>query len=58
MWEMTEQVQGLSHLDLVLSQIPMEDLKGLQVGVVQEIYFGTESMTDELTKIEMEKADQ
>jgi hypothetical protein len=38
MLEMKEQAQVLSHLDLVLSQIPMEALQGLQVGVVHRKY--------------------
>jgi hypothetical protein len=55
--EMKEQAQVLSHLDLVLSQIPMESLQGLQAGVAQEIQFCAESMTKELTKVAVEKED-
>jgi hypothetical protein len=35
--EMQEQVQGLSHLDLVISQMPTIVLQGLQMGIMQEL---------------------
>jgi hypothetical protein len=57
MLEMKEQKKVLSHLDLVLSQIPMEALQGLKERVVQEIQFHTEAMTKELTKVVVEKED-
>jgi hypothetical protein len=54
--EMQEQAQTLSHIDLVLSQLPMIVLKGLQTSVMQKKNLCVESKVMELTKVTNDKA--
>jgi hypothetical protein len=56
MTEMQEQAQALSHIDLVLSQLPMNVLHNLQTSVTQEIQLHTESTSMELAKVNEDNA--
>jgi hypothetical protein len=51
MTEMQEHTQALSHIDLVLSQLPLNVLHSLQTSVTQEIQLHTESTSMELVKV-------
>jgi hypothetical protein len=48
---MQEQAQSLSHIDLVLSQLPMNVLHSLQSSVTHEIQLHAESTSMELAKV-------
>jgi hypothetical protein len=48
---MQEQAQALSHIDLVLSQLPMNVLHNLQSSVTQEIQLHAELTSMELAKV-------
>jgi len=53
--KMQEKVQQLSHLDLVISQIPTIVLQGLHINIAQEMWFCAESTLSELEKVTMKK---
>jgi len=48
---MQEHVQWLSHMDLLVSQIPITVLQCLHIGIAQEIQFHVESSSTELEKV-------
>jgi hypothetical protein len=53
--ELKEQAKTLSHIDLVLSQLPVEVLYGLQTSMMEEIQVRAVSTSMELTKVVADK---
>jgi hypothetical protein len=51
MTEMQEQARALGHIDLVLSQLPIEVLQELQMSVTQEMNSCAEKTSSELVKV-------
>jgi hypothetical protein len=54
MTEMQEQARELGHIDLVLSQLPMDVLQELQMSATQELNVCTEKTSSELVNITTE----
>jgi hypothetical protein len=55
MEELKEQAKALSHIDLVLSQLSVEVLYGLQMSVTEELQVHVVSTSMELTKTVTDK---
>jgi hypothetical protein len=55
MVELKEQAKTLSHINLVLSQFPVEVLYGLHTSVMEELQVCTVSTSMELTKTVADK---
>jgi hypothetical protein len=55
MTELKEQAKALSHIDLVVSQLPIEILYGLQSSVTEELQVHAVSTSLELTKTVTDK---
>jgi hypothetical protein len=54
MTKMQEHARELGHIDLVLSQLPMDVLQELQMSATQELNVCTEKTSSELVKITTE----
>jgi hypothetical protein len=54
MTEMQEQARELGHIDLVLSQLPMDVLQELQMSATQELNVHAEKTSSELVNITTE----
>jgi hypothetical protein len=52
--EMQEQARELGHIDLVLSQLPIDVLQELQMSMTQEMNLHTEKTSSELVKVTTE----
>jgi hypothetical protein len=54
--ELQEQMKTLSHLNILVSQMPIHILQSLQVGIMHEIRLHADLTNRELTKVMDERA--